>query len=109
MQFRFLHSVLLFLYLSVLLKPNFPKKLQNTWFSHTLSHMKGKASEKVVIKEGWLLISIVLSTGWSVIIVVLHQGLQSIDPICPVHQPWQYATARQGVRSDHLVPDPGCC
>ena len=42
MQFCFLHSVLLFLYLTVLLKPNFLKKWKNTRFSHGLSHVLDK-------------------------------------------------------------------
>ena len=40
MQFCFLHSSLLFLYLLVLLKPNFIRKFKYTWFSHTLSVKK---------------------------------------------------------------------
>ena len=48
MQFCFLHPLLLFLYLSVLLKPNFlnkkkkqrkKEKRKNTWFSHALSQI----------------------------------------------------------------------
>ena len=40
MRIGFLHSILLFLYLSVLLKPNLlkkKKKRKNTWFSPALS------------------------------------------------------------------------
>ena len=37
--FCFLHSVLLFLYLSVLLKSNFLKKWKSAWFSRALSHV----------------------------------------------------------------------
>ena len=39
MQFCFLCSFLLSLYLSVLLRPNFLQKLKYTWFSYTLSQI----------------------------------------------------------------------
>ena len=39
MQFCFLHSILLFLYLSVLLRPNFLEKIIYTRFSYTQSQL----------------------------------------------------------------------
>ena len=48
MQFCFLHYILLFLYLSVLLKPNFFKKWKNTWFSHALSQLSKRYRTRTV-------------------------------------------------------------
>ena len=61
MQFCFLHSVLLFLYLSVLLKPNFLKKWKNTCcccFFYALFH--------IVTVTLWLTLQYYKACNWGV-------------------------------------------
>ena len=51
MQVCFLHAILLFSYLSVLLKPVFLKRCKNTWFSHAVPHVVERTNKADIRPE----------------------------------------------------------